>query len=269
MHDDSFDSNLPDDLRSIADALSQEREVADGHLLERVLRRVTATRVAPRRRSRFLSARSIATMALAAMCLLGVRLTGTSVSGAAAALVATVTSGTSNTTSGTAAGTVYCGSTSGIGMKGWAPSFRFHFGNVPNADDAWSASVQPSCPSGSLGISLTDGPLSVAPGTVLGGGYDFHAANDPAFTLTTYAPTITLSSIKCADGKPPTQSSLTIAMSNGSYFSPANSPDGIPTGDKAAAAGFQGSIVIPNICRGSNVILNAASFSTTIKVTQA
>lgn len=272
MHDDSFDSDLPDDLRSIADALSQAREVADGHLLERVLRRVTAAPGA-RRRHRFLSVRTVATMALAAMCVLGVRLSGTSVSGAAAALVDTITASTSNTTSGSAAGTVYCGSGSAIGLRGWAPSFRWHYGFPGGisttgvaADDGWSASVQPTCPSGSLSIVFHDDSLSLAPGTTLYGGYDFHAANDPGFTLTTYAPTITFSPIACANGSTPTASSLTLAMSNGSYDSPANTPNWIPTGDKLDSAGFQGSFKIPDVCNGSNVIVSGGSFTTTIKV---
>ena len=265
MHDDSFDSNLPDDLRSIADALSREREVADGHLLERVLRRVTAT-PRERRRRRFVSVRTVVTMGIAAMCLIGVRLSGTSVSGAAATLVATITSGTSNSTSGSAADMVYgnCGAGTATGSSGWAPTFRFHFGNVPGADNGWSASVQPSCPSGALTISLND-PLSLAPGTNLGGGYDFHTSGSPPpYTMTATSPTIVFSKITCANGTKPTQSTLTMSIPSGSYASSAN--NWVPTDDKSAAAGFQGSLVIPALCGKSNVVIGTASFTASIKI---
>jgi hypothetical protein len=260
VHDD-FDSQLPDDLRSIADALARERDVADGHLLERVLRRV-APAPGERRRRRFVSVRSAATAALAVVCVAGISISHANISAAATALVASITSGTSDSTSGSAAGQVYCGSKSAIGLKGWAPSFRWHIGNISGADDGWSPSVQPTCPSGALSIVLSD-TLTVTPGTNLGLGYDFHAANDPAFTLATYAPTFHLS-VSCPNGS---KSTLTQTLSNGSYYSPANTPDWIATGDKTALAGFQGSIPIPAVCgAGVPVTITGGTFTTTIQV---
>src|SRR5689334_2180081 len=42
MQDEGFEAHLPDDLRDVADGLRGARPVPDGHLLERVERRVLA-----------------------------------------------------------------------------------------------------------------------------------------------------------------------------------------------------------------------------------
>lgn len=250
MHNDSFDSNSADDPRTEGGT----EDLANGS--DR------------RRRRTVVSIRLLVTLALGAVCVLGARLAHVSVSGTAAALVDSVSTVNSDTSSGSAADTVYCGSGSAIGLKGWAPSFRWHYGfpGGVGADDGWSASVQPTCPSGSLSIVFHDDTLSLKPGSTFYGGYDFHAANDPAFTLTTYSPTIVFSPIACANGSTPTQSSLTFTMTNGSYYSPANTPDWIPTGDKTSLLGFQGKLTMPDVCNGANVLISGGTFTTTIKV---
>jgi hypothetical protein len=261
VSDSEFDEQLPDELRRLADALRNERAVPDGHLLERVLHAV-GPMPARRRRGRWLLSPRLAMMgALAAVCLLGAKLTHVSVSGTATVLAGSVSSGTSGSNTGSAAGQVYCGSGSGSGSTDWAPSFRWHFGNVPGADDGWSPSVQPSCPSGALTIAFTDGSLSLAPGSTLYAGYDFHAASKPAFTLSTSGPSVTFSPIRCSNGSTPTRSSLTLAIPNGTYSSPANTPDWIPTGTKTDASGFQGSFIVANVCHGANVVISGGTFT--------
>jgi hypothetical protein len=184
LPDDSFEDQLSDDLRFVADALRDGRSVADGHLLARVLHRVQGG--SAKRRSWWApTTRTAVTLTFALGLVMGVKLT--------------------------------------------------HF-NVP-------------------------------PGSSLKAGYDFHASNKPGFTMTATNPTVVFSPIKCADKSTPTQSTVTLAMSTGVYNSPANTPNWIPTGDKTSSLGFQGTLIVPNVCHGANVIFSGGTFSTTVKIT--
>jgi hypothetical protein len=266
LPDDSFEDQLSDDLRFVADALRDGRSVADGHLLARVLHRVQGG--SAKRRSWWApTTRTAVTLTLALGLVMGVKLTHFNVTQGVATLAGSVTSGSSLTSGNSAAGAVYCGEGSGSGSTGWAPSFRWHYGGIPGADDGWSASVQPTCPSGLLSIRWSDDSLSLSPGSSLKAGYDFHASNKPGFTMTATNPTVVFSPIKCADKSTPTQSTVTLAMSTGVYNSPANTPNWIPTGDKTSSLGFQGTLIVPNVCHGANVIFSGGTFSTTVKIT--
>jgi hypothetical protein len=260
--EDSFEGQLPDDLKRVADLLRDGRPVADGPLLERALRRASAG-PPPRRSWRLLTPRTAMTVTLALACVLGVKLAHLNVAHA----VATLAGNTSSLTSGpssSAAGAVYCGEGSGSGSSGWAPTFRWHYGGIAGADDGWSASVQPTCPNGALTIRWSDDSLSLSPGTTLYAGYDFHTSNQPTYTMTAYSPTVVFSPITCADKSTPTQSTITLSMLTHSYTSVANT--WIPTGDKTSSLGFQGTLTVPNVCHGAKVIFNGGTFSAVIKV---
>jgi hypothetical protein len=118
MDDNKFDfeAQLPHELLAAADALRENREVADGHLLERVLHRVTANSYRRRRWSSPVPRLAIGA-ALAVVCVVGA--TGASQLGVLSG-IATLASSTSNSPSGSASVTVYCptGTTGRTGTTG-------------------------------------------------------------------------------------------------------------------------------------------------------
>jgi hypothetical protein len=269
--DESFESALPDDLKSVADELRAERPDPSGDVLERVQKRVAAQQPA-RRRPRFLTPRAAAMAGATLAAAIATSLSGLNVPDAVAALVSSVTSPASSNPLTSAAETVYCGAGSGSGASGWAPTFRWHYGypspNTQGADDGWSASVQPTCPGGSLSIKWSDGNVSVLPGNSIKFGYDFHQANKPAFTMTA-SNLLVVWTYKCTSNGPTmTYSPATETWTQNTYHAPANDPDWIPTGTKTDAAGFQGSLTVPALCgAGKPVIFTGGTFSATIKIT--
>jgi hypothetical protein len=273
LTDDSFEAHLPDDLQSIGDAMRTNRASADGHLLERVEQRVNDER--PRRHSRrLLTPRAAGMVTLALAAALGVRLSHVNVAAAFASFSSSISQPVSNLPNNSPAGAVYCGPGSGSGSGGWAPTFRWHYGfpapNTMGADNGWSPSVQPSCPSGTLSIRFSGGSVTVNPGNPIQLGYDFHQANKPAFTLTAFNPEVALT-YKCGSGS--TMTFVPSAMSpeawtGGTYSAPANNPDWIPTQDKNDPAGFQGTLTVPALCgAGKPVTFTGGTFSATIKIT--
>jgi hypothetical protein len=268
--DESFESELPEDLKSIADALRADRPDVDGHLLECVQQRVTAGQRA-RRRPRLLTSRAALTLGLALAVVIGARLSHVNVSGGVAALVSNVTSPASSNPMTSAAETVYCGAGSGSGPSGWAPTFRWHYGypspDTQRADDGWSPSVQPTCPGGLLSIRWSDDNVSVIPGKSIQFGYDFHQANKPAFTMTASNLQVVFTYKCTSNGPTMTLSPVGETWTKNTYNAPANDPDWIPTGTKTDPLGFQGSLTVPNVCNGSPVILTGGTFSALIKIT--
>jgi hypothetical protein len=268
LRDDSYESHLPEDLQSLADALRVNRSTADGHQLERVEKRVHERR-ARRRSRRLVSARAVGTLTLALAAALGVRLTHVNVAQAFNSVVSNFSSPTSVQNNGTPAGDVYCGSGSGSGSTGWSPTFRWHFGG-PGDPNGWSPSVQASCPSGNLSIRFNGSTTTVNPGSTLKLGYDFHQANKPAFTLMVFNPSISLT-YKCGSG--PTQTFVPSASNpetwtGGTYHAPANNPEWIPTQNKDDASGFQGTLTVPALCGAGNpVTFTGGTFSALIKIT--
>ena len=273
MTDDSYDANLPDDLDDIAQILRANRITADPEMLERVRKRVRAN--APlHQRPRFLTPYTGAVVAVAAGLAITAKVSHVPVGSDLATLAASVTNPVSDSpTNGTAAGAVYCGPGSGFGSSGWAPSFRWHFGyptpDLQGADDGWSASVQPSCPSGSLSIRWDDPSVSVAPGKSIQFGYDFHAASKPAFTMTAYNLQVNWT-YTCSSGG----TTMTYAPATGTetwtqnmYTAPENMPDWWPTGVKTDPSGFQGTMTVPALCGASKpVIFTGGTFSAIIQI---
>jgi hypothetical protein len=269
LRDDSYESHLPDDLQSLADALRVNRSTADGHQLERVEKRVHERR-ARRRGRRLVNARAVGTLTFALAAVLGLRLTHVNVAQAFDSVVSNFSSPTSIQNNGTPAGDVYCGPGSGTGSSGWSPTFRWHYGGIPGADNGWSPSVQASCPSGNLSIRFNGGSVTVNPGNPINFGYDFHQANKPAFTLMVFNPSIAFT-YKCGSG--PTQTFVPSAINpetwtGGTYHAPANNPDWIPTQDKDDPSGFQGTLTVPALCGAGNpVTFTGGTFSALIKIT--
>jgi hypothetical protein len=252
----------------MADELRTNRSTADGHLLERVQKRVHE-KPSRRRGRRLLTPRAAATVTLAFAAVLGAKLTHVNVAQAFASVVSNISSPASTQNNGTPAGDVYCGPGSGSGSTGWAPTFRWHFGG-PGDPNGWSPSVQPSCPNGNLSIQFNGSAVTVNPGSTLLLGYDFHQANKPAFTLMAFNPEVTLT-YKCGTG--PTHTFVPSAMNpetwtGGTYHAPANNPDWIPTQDKNDPSGFQGSLTVPALCGAGNpVTFTGGTFSAVIKIT--
>ncbi|MGZ4196956.1 MAG: hypothetical protein ACXVFQ_11515 [Solirubrobacteraceae bacterium] len=269
MRDDAYESHLPEDLQSLADALRENRSTADGHLLERVQRRVHE-KPARRRGRRLLTGRAAGIVTLALAAVLGARLTHVNVAQAFATVVSNISSPSSTQNNGTPVGDVYCGPGSGTGSSGWSPTFRWHYGGIPGADNGWSPSVQASCPSGNLSIRFNGGSVTVNPGNPINFGYDFHQANKPAFTLMVFNPSIAFT-YKCGNG--PTQTFVPSAVNpetwtGGTYHAPANNPDWIPTQDKNDPSGFQGTLTVPALCgAGKPVTFTGGTFSALIKIT--
>ena len=272
MRDDSYEAHLPEDLQSLAEDLRANRATADGHLLERVEQRVKTK--PSRRRPRLFTPRAAGTLALALAAVLGGKLAHVNVAQGFASLTSSITQPVSNQPNSQPAGDVYCGPGSGSGSTGWAPTFRWHYGypapNTRGADDGWSPSVQPSCPSGMLSIRFNGGSVTVTPGNTLQFGYDFHQANKPAFTLMALNPSISFT-YKCGSGSTMTfvpSGSNPEAWTGGTYHAPANNPNWIPTGTKTDPAGFQGSMTVPALCGAGNpVTFTGGVFSATIKIT--
>jgi hypothetical protein len=279
MTDEPFETDLPEDLKSIADALRAYRPAAGGPQLERVQKRVVDARPVSRR-PRLLTPRAAVTAGLALAVVAGASLTHVNVGGGIAALVSSVTSPASNNPTKSAAETVYCGAGSGSGPTGWAPSFRWHYGypspDTQGADDGWSQSVQPTCPGGSLSIRFNDDNVSVTPGNSIQFGYDFHASNKPAFTMTA-SNLLVVFNYKCSNGSTGTFSPTAAnpetwtggTNGNGTtYSSPANTPEWIPTGTKTDPLGFQGTLKVPALCgAGKPVTFTGGTFSATIQIT--
>jgi hypothetical protein len=253
----------------MAEALRENRSEADGHVLERVQKRVSE-KPSPRRGWRLLSPRTVGTVTLALAAVLGAKLTHVNVAQAFDSVVSNISTPSSTQNNGTPAGDVYCGPGSGSGSSGWSPTFRWHFGGIPGADNGWSPSVQASCPSGNLSIRFNASSVTVNPGSPLNLGYDFHQANKPAFTLMVFNPSIALT-YKCGNG--PTQTFVPSAMNpetwtGGTYTAPANDPNWIPTQDKNDASGFQGTLTVPALCGAGNpVTFTGGTFSALIKIT--
>lgn len=260
MDDQNFEDQLSHDLRAIADDLRQHRPVADGHLLERVSRRLTGGR--PSRRRRWVPRpRAAGSLVCALALVIAAQLTHLNVAQALTSLTSSITSSTSVNSPETAAGDVYCGTGSASGSTGWAPTFRWYYGSSSSTVDGWAPSTQPACPGGSLIIPWSDS-LTVAPGSTVRVGYDFHTNggnNINPYTMTAN-PTVVFNSIACADHSTPTQSTITDAMPTATY----NSASGQWVPSDAAAT--QGNFTVPDICHGANVILKSGTFSALIKL---
>jgi hypothetical protein len=267
--DESFESDLPEDLKFIADELRADRPEPSGDVLDRVQKRVTSERPAPRW-PRLLGPRAAVLAGVALAAVVGTSLSGLNVPDAVAALVSTVTSPASNNPTQSAAEWVYCGQGSGSGPSGWAPTFRWHYGypsTTTKADDGWSPSVQPTCPGGQLSIPWSDDNVTVSSGGYIQIGFDFHQANKPAFTMTASNPQVVFT-YKCTSKG----STMTYAppevFTPSSYYAPGYTTDWIPTGNKTDPSGFQSTVTLSKtLCSGGPVIITGGTFSALIKIT--
>jgi hypothetical protein len=265
VSDDFPENRLPDDLQPLADALRAEREVADGHLLERVLRRAKGG--APsRRRSRLLSPRTAVILTLALAVVVGARLSHFNVTHEVATLADTITNSTSNTSSGLTTSFNYCNEGTKLGT-GWAPTFRWHYG-APGTyypspyDDGWSASIQPDCTTGKLTIPLID-HVTAQPNIPFDLGYDFHTANKPNFIMKTTNPTAVIN-YECSSAGP--VKTVTILISSGnSYNSVVNT--WVPTGTDNDPAGFQKTGTLGPLCgTGKPIYVLGGTFTSQVDI---
>lgn len=271
LTDDSYDAQLPDDLDDIARSLRANRTTADGEMLERVRERARAN-ARLRQRRRFLTPYTGTIVAIAAGLAVTAKLAHVAVASDLATLADSVTSPVSSTTDGSAADAVYCGQGSGSGLSGWAPTFRWHYGfptpDTQGADDGWSASVQPSCPDGSLSIRWSDDGVSVVPGNQLDFGYDFHQANKPPFTMTAYNLQVNWTYTCSSKGPTMTYAPTNEMWSQNTYTATDSSPYWIPTGTKDDPLGFQGTMTVPALCGAGNpVTFTGGTFSAVIQIT--
>jgi hypothetical protein len=261
MDGGSFEEHLPQDLRDVADALVAGRDVPDGHLLERVQRRLQAS---PRGRRRWLGAPSPRRTAAVVLAVIF----GLNVSGALATVLSTAGLGTTSLTnlnvtqvlksvtspvsygsnSLSAADEVYC-------TEGTKANFRWHYSgqnsNGTFTSGSWSGTQGATCPDDdlSMGPQAMEGDLKVAPGTTLKVGYDLTVPGlSSAVNITVTNPKVTFANVHCASGATPTQSSFTVTMPNATYH--VTTTAWYPSGDQSSPLVYQGSIPVPNLCPG-------------------
>jgi hypothetical protein len=261
MDDSTFEDHLPEDLRKVAEALVTGREVADGHLLERVQRRVQARPSGTRHRLASPSPRRITAVVLAVIF-------GLNVSGALATVLSTAGLGTTSLTnlnvtqvlktvtspvsygrnSLSAADEVYC-------PDGTKANFRWHYSgqnsNGSFTSGSWSGTQGVTCPDDdlSMGPQAMEGDLKLAPGTTLKVGYDLTVPGlSSPVNVTVTNPKVTFTNVHCASGATPTQSSFTVTMPNATYN--VTTTAWYPSGDQSSPLVYQGSILVPNLCPG-------------------
>lgn len=243
MDDGRFEEHLPKDVGEVADALRAGRAVADGPLLERVLRKVEKT---PRRaRGRLRPSWVIVrvTGVLAAVGLVGSVATNFSL----AQMVTSLASATSYTLTPPAAVT-YC-------PNGTKANFRWHYigqnSNGSFTSGSWSGTGGVTCPDDnvSLGPQAMEGDLKVAPGSTLKVGYDLTVPGlSSPVTINVTNPKVVFSNVHCASGATPTQSSFTVTMPDAIYH--LTTTDWYPSGDQHSPLVYEGSILVPNLCPG-------------------
>lgn len=256
MKDDRFDEHLPEELREVADALAAGRAVPDGHLLERVLRRVQKT---PPRRRIWLRPRALAALGVLALLAFALKpMAHFSVTQAVNAALS------STGTTQSAAGQVYCPADS--------IAVRWHYVGIPvgqtsYTSGSWSGTGHVVCPADTTNFQqqAMEGDLHVAPGSTLKAGYDISIPGLPSGTTTVNVtnPQVTFTQVHCASGATPTSSTFTITMPNATYS--ITTTNWYPSGTQSSPLVFEGSITVPNLCSGGAVRLDqGGTFSATI-----
>jgi hypothetical protein len=240
MDDRRFEDQLPDELRKVADALTSARAKPDGHLLERVERRVKASKTLRTRRwlvpaHRLLTAGMLAVVGIAATSLTNINF---------AQAVTSLVSSTSTRLSASA--DVYC-------PEGTKANFRWHYAGMNSngtyTSGSWSGTGGVTCPDDdlSLGPQAMEGDLKVAPGSTLKVGYDLTVPGYTSpVTINVTNPKVVFANVHCASGATPTQSSFTVTMPGATYH--ITSTAWYPSGDQSSPLVYQGSIPVPNLC---------------------
>jgi hypothetical protein len=108
-----------------------------------------------------------------------------------------------------------------------------------------------------------EGNLIVYPGDTLRVGYDFTMPGQhPAATAVFMQTTVSFHAL-CASG--PGGGLIVVNIGDASYTNPQNSSAWYPSGDQRAAAVYQGSATVPDLCSGGALTLRqGATFSATV-----
>ena len=117
-----------------------------------------------------------------------------------------------------------------------------------------------------MGPQAMEGDLKLSPGTTLQVGYDFTMpGRHPTATVSFIGSNVTFA-WSCVSG--PGSGVLVVPMADQSYADEENSPAWYPRGDQDSSLVYQGSIAVPNVCRGRPVSFRAGgTFSSVISST--
>jgi hypothetical protein len=161
---------------------------------------------------------------------------------------------------------------SGSGIqKGCCPptdkiSFRWHYsGNTSGS--SWSSGSWSSTQSNWYGSSWSysgtmEGALKVSPGSTLKVGYDLTIpGNNSLVDFTVNNPQVVFS-VACVSGKP-TATTFTATMPSQSFAFTGSS--WYPSGTQSDPSVYQGSVTVPNLCRGGQLLLSSGgTFSASV-----
>src|SRR5579862_5665285 len=106
-----------------------------------------------------------------------------------------------------------------------------------------------------MGPQSMEGNLVVAPGAVLEAGYDLTIPGSHPAVSVTFSDAQFAFAARCTSGGAPV--SLTVAMPDATYAVPAGSSQWFPSGDQHSSLVYQGSIVVPDVCGGGTISLQA------------
>ncbi|HXB54825.1 MAG TPA: hypothetical protein VN461_08590 [Vicinamibacteria bacterium] len=112
----------------------------------------------------------------------------------------------------------------------------------------------------SMGPQAMEGDLKVSPGTVLMAGYDFTIpGSHPANTVQFVKASVTFQA-QCVSGTG--GGTIVVFLSGDSITVPQNSSGWFPSGDQSSPLVYQGSVAVPDLCKGGLVRLqNGGTFS--------
>jgi hypothetical protein len=96
-----------------------------------------------------------------------------------------------------------------------------------------------------------EGDMKLRPGTRLFAGYDFTLPGNKDEAVVTVADPKVVFSLRCVSGATPSEATLTVWMSDGMYT--VTDSAWYPSGDQHDWAVYQGSAVVPDVCRGGAV----------------
>lgn len=136
---------------------------------------------------------------------------------------------------------------------GTTAQMRWHYA-VGWGSGAWSAASSWPCFSGvQMGPQALDGNLTVWPGETVSAGYDIgYPANTALIGVKVSSPEVQFT-VSCVSGATPSASTLTVSMPDASFT--LSDSAWYPTANPSSPAGYQGSVVVPDLCRGGPISL--------------